>query len=699
MRKIGLHIAMALATFGLLYSCSHTRQVNSGTGFPPGNHLASQSSPYLKLHAHDVIDWYPWGEEALARARKQNKLVIISSGFFACHWCDVMHRNCFSDSSVARLMNQHFICIKVDREEHPDVDQMCQRTLLSLTGQGGWPVNVVALPDGRPLHATGYQDKNEWTTVLNDLQHFYITEPDKSEQLAQQIHDAITFTGTHEWTVAEKPGSHSIPYYPAGLSLIEMYDTLHGGLSGTPKFPNVPVLDYLLQCYVTSGDEKFIRTVVQTADHMAAGALHDHLGGGFARYCVDEAWQRPHFEKMLTDNAQLLSLYSNLYRITKNPAYENIARNIIAFTSDQLSNGQGGYYSSMGAGIDGEEGVYYLWDYNEASALLNGDTSALRYFHITREGNFGNGLNVVCTTIDSPGSGSIVLSENVERWKHTLLQKRNQRIAPPIDTKVTTASNALMVKGLADAYKAFGDPDMLKHAVTCLDYLCDQHMTEHQHVLLRSQRSTDAYNRSFLDDYAYFIEACMAIYEVTFDEMWLQYARRYSDEAIQRFKSDDTSLLTFSPFHPQSILPENTELADPTVPAANAVICLNLAKLGAIYNDTTCQSLSKAMYGEGPEPVRWVSPAYASWYKCGLFFDNQQPEIIICGKQAIQFNHNIQEQYLPDAVICGCVSESNLPILNNRRSNSQTTIFVCHNHMCLQPVFEVKDALQLLKNE
>ena len=420
------------------------------------NRLIHESSPYLLLHAHNPVDWYPWGEEALNKASKENKLIIISIGYAACHWCHVMEEESFSDGAVAELMNRHFISVKVDREERPDIDQVYMNSVHLISGRGGWPLNIIALPDGRPVFGGSYFPKNQWMTLLSRIHTIYQEDPDQIIEQAKAITQGVR--NLNDFKIAEEVAEFRIDIVK---SIVENWkqnmDFDWGGHLGAPKFP-IPVgLQFLLHYYAHTQDEHVFRFLKVTLDRMAQGGIYDQIGGGFARYSVDGYWKVPHFEKMLYDNGQLVSFYCMAYRLMKDKLYESIVRETLAFVERELMSPEGGFYSALDADSEGEEGKFYIWETEEVDSLLGDRADLIKaYYSLRREGNWEDGKNVLFRNVmddvfaSQHNLSNTRLSEILSDAKQEMFRARSKRIPPAVDTKILTAWNGIMLKGFVD---------------------------------------------------------------------------------------------------------------------------------------------------------------------------------------------------------------------------------------------------------
>ncbi|HKZ36763.1 MAG TPA: thioredoxin domain-containing protein, partial [Chryseolinea sp.] len=429
------------------------------------NRLANASSPYLKEHADNPVDWYEWGPEALKKAKDENKPLIISIGYSSCHWCHVMERESFMDTAVARVMNQNFVSIKIDREERPDIDQIYMNAAQLLSGNGGWPLNAFALPDGKPFYAATYFPKDQWLTLLQQIKSAFNNEHNNVVNQAESLTQAIQ--SSMDMTNASKPSvSDPEAYSNIFLNWQSSIDFKLGGLVGAPKFPLPTVWEFLLQYHHFTGDKTALQAVNTTLYAMLKGGIYDHLGGGFARYTTDEHWRIPHFEKMLYDNGQLVSLYAHAYQVTQDSVYQDIVRKTLEFISREMTSPQGAFYSSINADSEGEEGKYYVWTKKEIQHVVDSGSARLfaAFYNVSDTGNWENGKNILYRkiTIEEAAKRNRMSATQyllkLEAAQATLLKIREQRIHPSTDKKILTAWNAIMLKGYLDAYFSLGDP-------------------------------------------------------------------------------------------------------------------------------------------------------------------------------------------------------------------------------------------------
>lgn len=692
-----LLVSLCLFQFVFLISCGNRSGDDGESGAQ--NRLAASDSPYLREHSDNPVNWYEWGSEALRKAKKENKPLIISIGYASCHWCHVMEEESFMDTAVARVMNENFISIKIDREQRPDIDQIYLNAAQLISGHAGWPLNAFALPDGRPFYAGTYFPKLQWLELLQQVSDAY--EKDNPLVIKQaeavtrgvQNHDLITTPSDSVTQVDRRAYMETFDHWSASLDFEE------GGLLGEPKFP-IPVnWEFLLQYHVLTGNEKALEVVNTTLYRMANGGIYDHLEGGFFRYSTDSEWRVPHFEKMLYDNAQLVSLYAHAYRLTKDPLYKKVAVEILLFVEKNMLAPDGGFYSSLNADSEGEEGKYYIWTKEEVTEILENKTAALvsDYYHITDAGNWEDGRNVLYT---SGSSSDFAKQHNLTfgEWDEILMNarrdlvgSRNKRVRPSTDDKVLTSWNALMLMGCVDGYLATGDIHYLSIAQKNGLFL-KKKMIQRDGALWRNYKDGKASIDGFLDDYALLAQAFIQLYQVTFDIEWLQTARSVTDYALHHFQDPGTGMFHYTSDRSGDLIARKMELTDQVIPSSNSILCGVLFHLGELYQDRSYTVQSKIMLNHilqrqpGSESLY-----YANWLRQAAWFAYEPYEVAVLGDRAAGVSRRLQENYIPLAVFMGG-SVENLPLLENKYVDGKTIIYVCRNRVCRLPVEDVEIA-------
>ncbi len=683
-----------IALFFTLTACGQ-----SSTPEEPTNALIDETSPYLLQHAHNPVHWQPWGETALEQAQRENKLLIVSIGYAACHWCHVMEHESFEDSAVAALMNEHFVSIKVDREERPDVDQVYMEAAQLMTGRGGWPLNAITLPDGRPVFAGTYFPKDQWMSVLRQVQESYERTPERLEKIASQVTEGIRSTEAFVPPTDE-------PAYEAAL-LDELYrtwkpklDRQRGGNRGAPKFPMPINGQFMMQYAYYTGNAEAYSWVKTTLDQMAYGGIYDHLGGGFARYATDDAWRVPHFEKMLYDNAQLVSLYSQAYRMDQNPLYRRVVYETLDFIVRELTSDEGAFYSSLDADSEGEEGKFYVWTAAEVNQVL-GDEAALfsEYYHVTQPGNWEDGKNILYVDkSDSAFAAQRKLSvadlrQRLEKGKQTLLKARSQRVRPGLDDKSLTAWNALMLNGYVDAYRTFGEPRFLEAALKNARFL-RENVISSSGSMTRNYKAGSATIDAFLDDYAQTIAAFINLYQATFDAFWLETAQMLQQYALDQFYDEASGLFFYTANDHPELIARQKEVNDNVIPASNSVMANNLYQLGLLLYEDAYVEKAQTMLTQVTKNLREYPEYYANW--ASLLSQMIYPlyEVAIVGEEYANQRTALDRYYLPNALLLGGKNEGNLALLEDKLVPGQTTIYVCEQGLCKLPVTEVDQAVQ-----
>ena len=512
-----------ICLFSLISCCQvqEKKDTMNSTEHKFTNHLIHESSPYLLQHAHNPVTWYPWGKEALDKAQNENKLIIVSIGYAACHWCHVMEHESFENEEVAEFMNDNFVAIKVDREERPDIDQVYMNAVQLITGSGGWPLNCIALPDGRPIHGGTYFPKEQWLEMLSLVLDFVKENPDKVEQHAEaltqgvQSADMISVnTGVAEFVLTDLSAVFTL--------WKNDIDYINGGHKRAPKFPLPVGYQFLLHYNYIDPNADALQAVTTTLNRIADGGIYDQIGGGFARYSIDTYWKVPHFEKMLYDNAQLVSLYSTAYQQSKNPKYKIIVTETLDFIQREMTSKEDGFYSSLDADSDGEEGKFYVWTKNELENVL-GDKADLiiDYYNVTETVNWEDGKNILFLSAsekeiaDRNKITESQLTKRVLEAKQILLEERNRRIRPGLDDKILTSWNALMLKAYVDAYRVFDNKEYLETALKNAEFLLTK-IKSADNRLNRNYKNGKATINAFLDDYAFTIDAFIALYQATY---------------------------------------------------------------------------------------------------------------------------------------------------------------------------------------
>lgn len=661
------------------------------------NALISETSPYLLQHAHNPVNWYPWGKEALEKAQAENKLLIISIGYAACHWCHVMEHQSFENEEVANIMNTHFVCIKVDREERPDVDQIYMAAIQLLTGSGGWPLNCFALPDGRPVYGGTYFPKEQWTQVLEGIALSFNHDPIRFEKAAQEISMAIeNFEAITEKTSDKYFSNSLMDEMVANWS--KKFDQEFGGDKRAPKFAIPSSLDFLLSYGYQSHNSIAINHVNLTLTKMACGGIYDHVGGGFARYSVDEYWKVPHFEKMLYDNGQLISIYANAYKHTKNKLYEFIINQTLQFIQRELTSPEGAFFSSYDADSEGIEGKFYVWTKKEIHTLLGVDAYWFcNYFNVSDEGNWesSNILWVTGATIydkvknHSQNFTELQLIEALTK----LFEYRKRRIGPALDDKVLTSWNAIMAIGYLDAYEALSIDDYLDQALKNGDFIVHR-MIQPDGSLIRNYKAGSKKIPALLDDYAFTIQFFIRLYQNTFDEKWVLLAKSLTEFVIKYFFDEKSGMFFYTNSQSHDLIARKMEITDHVMPSSNSVMGNNLLILGTLFDNDLWKTMSKQMVANIQPQLVKNAAYYGNWGILLSRVSNPFYEVVITGTDALKTKQELTAHYLPQILICGASQKNNLlPLTANRWVENETNIYICINNTCLLPLKTVDEVL------
>jgi hypothetical protein len=688
-----------------LSSCGQSQQQNNTMKLHKSkntNQLINESSPYLLQHAHNPVNWYPWGREALAKAKKENKLIIISIGYAACHWCHVMEHESFEDEEVAKFMNDNFICIKVDREERPDIDQVYMNAVQLIVGRGGWPLNCVTLPDSRPIYGGTYFPKEQWLDMLSHVLDFVKQQPEKAELQAKSLTEGIQasesiYRDTKKEKISVKDLNTIFDNWKRNID----YDK--GGTKGAPKFPLPIGYQYLLHYNYLSNNTDALDAITGTLNKMADGGIYDQVGGGFARYSVDEVWKVPHFEKMLYDNAQLVSLYSAAFQRTQDPYYKTIVNETLEFIKRELTSKEGGFYSSLDADSEGEEGKFYVWTQNEIREILGSDADLIiNYYNVAKNGNWEEGKNILLKS----GNDKKILqkynltekefAESIQNAKRILLKERSKRVRPGLDDKILTAWNALMLKAYVDAYRTFDDKSYLKIALKNADFITEN-TKSNDNRLYRNYKNGKATINAFLDDYAFTIDAFISLYQATFDEKWLNEAHSLLLYTLGHFYNKTTGMFYFTSDIDPALIARKVEIMDNVIPAGNSQMAKNLFILGKYFSDVEFLNKSEQMLNNVKQNALKSGAYFANWDILMAWFVSDPYEVAIVGNDAESMRKEFDKIYLPNVFFSGGKNEGNLPLLKGKLQNGKTTIYVCQNKSCKLPVSEVKQALKQIE--
>ena len=665
------------------------------------NKLINETSPYLLQHAHNPVNWYPWGPEALQKAKDENKIILVSIGYSACHWCHVMEHECFEDEEVAKVMNEHFICIKVDREERPDVDQIYMDAIHLMNQRGGWPLNCFTTPDGHPFFGGTYFPKPNWLDLLGKVVNEYKVNPGKVNEFAARLAQGVAQTGLIKLN-EEKPLFEKQLMDTLVENWAKGFDPVNGGNRGAPKFPIPNNYVFLMKYAHMNKDEKVKTHVLNTLDKIARGGIYDQIGGGFARYSVDGQWKAPHFEKMLYDNAQLVSLYADGYRLTKSAEYKYIIEESLEFVKRELTDESGAFYSALDADSDGEEGKFYVWKKDEVKEIITEDYDLFsKYYNINAKGLWEHGNYILLRDIDDESfckKHKITIKElhqKREQWSKQLMAVRSKKIRPGLDDKSLTSWNALMLRGYVDAYTALNNPSYLKIAEDNAAFIKKWVLDETSGKLFHSYKEGKTKINAFLEDYCFTTEAFIALYEATFNEDHLKTAELIAEYTIQHFYNKANGMFFFTDANTK-LLARKYEINDNVVPASNSSMANALFKLGTIIDKQSYKDIAIKMLNNVQDQMPSYGSGYSNWGLLHMSLTHANYEVAIVGKDALKKRLEMGASYLPNTVYAGAANDSELSLLENKYVEGATFIYVCQNKACQLPVETVNEAMKQL---
>jgi uncharacterized protein len=671
------------------------------------NSLITETSPYLLQHAHNPVNWYAWHKEALKLAKEENKLIIISIGYAACHWCHVMEHESFEDTAVAKIMNDNFISIKVDREERPDIDQVYMSAVQLMTGSGGWPLNVVALPDGRPVWGGTFFRKKDWINALTQLAKLYKEDPEKAIKYADNLTNGVKKSGLVPLNTSKKEFTQT-ELEKAVKKWKQNLDYKMGGRKGAPKFPIPNNFDFLMHYAFQNSDTKLTNYVNTSLTKMAYGGIYDQIGGGFARYATDAKWHVPHFEKMLYDNGQMMGLYAKAYAATKNILYKNVVYQTADFLEHELLDKTGAFYSSLDADSKDanghlEEGAYYVWTKSELKTLIGNDFNLFSdYYNVNDFGKWEKDNYVLIrdeSDIAFAKKHKLTVAElekKVEKWHKTLLTFREKRAKPRLDDKSLTSWNALTLKGYIDAYKVFNDKRFLDIALKNAHFISTK-MLKPNGSLYRNYKNNKSNLEAYLIDYASVSEAFIELYQVTLNQKWLTQAKQLTDYCFDSFFDDNSQMFYFTSNKALSLVAKKIEVDDNVIPSSNSIMALNLFKLYHYYSNTKYLETAEQMLHNVKENALAYGAGASNWLTLYNYTLNNYYEIAIVGPNAEVFTQEFNKMYLPNTLIAASKTDSKLPLLESRFNPEETLIYICVNGACKMPVSSIKDALNLIK--
>ena len=702
MKKILHYLPIIFLSF--LIACTNN---DDGKSSKKGNDLINETSPYLLQHAYNPVDWKAWNNETLEYAKKENKLIVISIGYASCHWCHVMEKESFENDSIAQIMNSNFVNIKVDREERPDVDKVYMSAVQLMTGKGGWPLNCITLPDGRPVFGGTYFTKEQWNQILIDISTLYKENPQKVEQYAQRVTEGIQNSELISLN-KEDPTFKNEEIISIINQSKDQLDFVNGGLSGAPKFPMPSTLSYLLRYHDQFKDDDIEKFIEKTLTKMAFGGIYDHVGGGFSRYAVDQQWHIPHFEKMLYDNAQLVSLYSRAYLKNPKKLYKAVVTETLDFVTNELNTNNGAFYSSLDADSKNEsneleEGAFYYWTTEELVKILKKDFDLFsKYYNVNDIGLWEKERYVLIrsqSNIEFAEANKIplpTLEQKISEWKKQLYSERNNKNKPNLDDKVLTSWNALMLQGFIDAYKAFDDEDYKKQAINIGEFLVKNQLRK-DGGLYRSYKNGKSTINGYAEDYATVIEAFVSLYEITFDEKWLLQSKELMEYTIAHFLDTNSGMFFYTSNEDKDLITNKIEVIDGVISSSNSILGNNLFKIGHHFSDQKMIELSEQMLNNLQVKIKENPLGYPTWLHLMTNFTKPFYEVAIVGENADPLSKILFQQYLPNILITASKTASELPLLSYKYIDDETLVYVCVNGSCKLPQNDIYKAIGMIE--
>ena len=667
------------------------------------NRLIHETSPYLLQHAHNPVAWFPWGEEAFEKAVAEDKPIFLSVGYAACHWCHVMAHECFEDEEIAQIMNAHFVNVKVDREERPDVDEIYMNAVQVMTGSGGWPMSVFLTPQGVPFYGGTYfppQSRHNipgFPHVLESVARHYREKGENVADVANRLYEHLRAMA-HIDALAD--GLSEADFDGAFQKIRANFDFQNGGFGTQPKFPNSMNLDVFLRTYLRTGNEEALAMVTLTLEKMARGGIYDQLGGGFHRYSVDSRWLVPHFEKMLYDNALLARLYTQTYQVTKQPLFARIVRSILDYTRREMTSPEGGFYSTQDADSEGEEGKFFVWTPQEVMDLLGEEDGAAfcRYFDVTARGNF-EGKNI----LNIPQAYEVD-EDAMARGCAILFEAREKRVKPGRDEKIQVSWNGLMISAFAQAYRVFGDPVYLKGASEAARFILENMRTD-RGLLLHTYTDGRARFNAYQDDYACLIVGLIDLYESSFEPSYLVAARDFMEVMIDQFWDREGGGFFYTGRDHEALIVRSKNPFDNATPSGNSMGAMALLRLGTLLEREEWRDMAARILHLFGRHIQEVPSGFGNMI-CALdLYLQGSVEVAVLGDRdsadTVALLDVVNKTWRPNVVLCGGsdpVSDA-IPLLKNRGMiDGRATAYVCRNFVCSEPVTDA-EALEKLLDE
>ena len=666
------------------------------------NQLIHESSPYLLQHAHNPVDWLPWGNDALARAKNEDKPILVSIGYAACHWCHVMERESFEDEITANFMNQHFICIKIDREERPDLDHFFMDALQAISGNGGWPLNMFLTSDAKPFYGGTYfppervHNRPSWKEVLSQIHQAFQSRRKEIEEQAENLLSYLSKSNQSAYfknTISTDSSLFSMDQCQKAFeTIMGISDKVHGGFGKAPKFPQTFTIQYLLRYYHFTGDKDAIQQAQLSLKSMMRGGIYDQIGGGFCRYSTDATWLAPHFEKMTYDNALLLVCLSEAYQLNKDPEYKKVAVQTIDFMKREMMSADFGIYAALDADSEGEEGKYYTWAKKEFEEVLKDDAAVMaNWFDITEEGNW-EGVNIPRTNEDiedwAQGQGLDIKTadKKIQNSINLLLAERQKRIRPGTDDKIILGWNALFNHALVKAALAFEEPQWLEIAEQNMKFLLKVFQGTEEYQWLHTYKNGIARYSAFLDDLSYLVQALITLFEPTGNLLYLEKARTILRYIQTNYIDENGTFFYYTPSFQKDVLVRKKDIYDGAMPSSNALMAWNLYMAGILLGEDGWKRQSAQMLLTVREGVIKYPNSFGVWANLMLEMTQGTHEILVLGPEAHEKGTKLLTHYIPNKVVMlGTEIDDQYPLMQQKSLTADTLFYVCRDYTCQLP--------------
>ncbi len=666
------------------------------------NKLINETSPYLLQHAHNPVEWHPWGDEALQKAAKENKPILVSIGYAACHWCHVMEKESFEDEITAALMNEKFVNIKIDREERPDLDHIYMDAVQAISGQGGWPLNVFLTPQRKPFYGGTYyppvpvHNRASWKDVLASISDAFVNRRDEIEQQAENLTQHIEASNNFGINAAGESGFTDADLQEMTANALRTGDTVHGGFGRAPKFPQTFTIRFLLNSYFFSKNEQALKQACLSLDKMIDGGINDQLGGGFARYSTDEFWLAPHFEKMLYDNALIVMALADAYQVTQNEKYSEAIAATLDFVEREMLSQEGGYYSALDADSEGVEGKFYVWSKGEIESLLGEDAYIFnRFFNVSDNGNWEhtNILHVTLPLDEFARNNNLEVEELktlLARSKEKLLLHRANRIRPLTDDKILLGWNAMMNTAYSKAFAATGNEKYRLLAVQNMNFLLEKFSDGTDGSFFHTYKNGSAKYPAFLDDYSELIQALLHLQEITSDLSYLEKVKTLVKWCLVHFSDDETGYFYFTNDLQDDVIVRKKELYDGAVPSGNSLMAWNLYYCGVVFDHAEWRERAVKMCFGLSDVVKKYPGSFGIWAALMQSISKGVPEIAIIGGNLDTTLRDLLRTFIPFRILQSSPIETkHFPLLAGKKSSTTPMIYLCKDYSCQTPVNEV----------